>query len=60
MRCAFIECPGCHEEIEGLWPSPPPGDEQDEPEAPEAGQSCPCGKTWTARYPGYAFRQEAG
>jgi hypothetical protein len=60
MRCSFIECPKCHEEIEGIWPSPPEGDEQDEQEAPKTQQTCPCGAVWYATYPGYSFHQEAG
>ena len=56
---AIIACPKptCGVELEGVWAEP------EEPEdAPErALQLCgSCGGSWTAEWPGFSFRTEAG
>lgn len=58
-----IACPGrpgspCGTEFEGNWREP----EDLEDETPEAAlQLCPaCGYVFTAQYPGYSFKTEAG
>jgi hypothetical protein len=63
ILAAVIACPGrpgwrCGTEFEGTWLEP----EDPEDEGPEeALQLCPeCGCTFTAQWPGYSFRTEAG
>jgi hypothetical protein len=55
VRVSFITCPGCGEEIEGIWPA-----DDDERDPAETEQLCPCGQKWVAVFPGYSYRQEAG
>ena len=57
---AVIACPGwrCGAELEGTWLEPEnPGEEAPE----DAMQLCPdCGHCFTAGWPGFSFRTEAG
>jgi hypothetical protein len=54
---AIIRCPACETEQEGTWVEP--GDSDEDVEA--ALQTCgSCAEIWTAEYPGYSFKTEAG
>jgi RNA polymerase subunit RPABC4/transcription elongation factor Spt4 len=55
---AVIGCPECGTEFEGTWREP---DDLGEDFPEESLQLCPgCGHSFTAGWPGYSFRTEAG
>jgi hypothetical protein len=54
---AVIRCPGCEAELEAVWAEPEDGEDEVELTRQLCGS---CGSTWTAKYPGYSFKTEAG
>jgi uncharacterized protein (UPF0212 family) len=54
---AALECPNCDELTPCAWLAPEDGDEDVEPGLQSCGS---CGHIWTAEWPGYSFRTEAG
>jgi hypothetical protein len=55
---AVIRCPECGEPMEGTWL--PPQDPEDTSPEPEAQMCGSCAHIWTADWPGFSFRTEAG
>jgi hypothetical protein len=58
MLTAFLTCPQCGADFEGVWPVE--GDVSDLDGAPVAGQTCPQGHVSEHEYPGWSFMTEAG
>jgi uncharacterized protein YbaR (Trm112 family) len=54
---AIICCPACRTELEGVWAEPEEPEDAPEPALQLCGS---CGEIWTAEWPGFAFRTEAG
>lgn len=57
VKTAVLDCPNCGTPVECVWAEPDAPDEDVEPQLQNCGG---CARPWTAEYPGYSFRTEAG